>query len=89
MDEDQMSVVSYKLIMIKVHFLVWNDPYRRAAKRGGDGDRKGKQPGTLAPNKVTHIKDYFESHADVLKRNIPTVIGGDFNSIEDIFLDKN
>ena len=42
-----------------------------------------------AQNKVSHRKDYFENLANVLKRDIPTVIGGDFNSIEDIFLDKN
>ncbi len=32
---------------------------------------------------------FFENLAPVLKGGIPTVLGGDFNSIEDIFLDKN
>ncbi len=42
-----------------------------------------------APNQVSSRKTFFENLPAVLKGGIPTVIGGDFNSIEDIFLDKN
>ena len=42
-----------------------------------------------APNQVSLRKQFFENFTDVLKGGIPTVLGGDFNSIEDINLDKN
>ncbi len=42
-----------------------------------------------APNQVSLRKQFFENFTGVLKGGIPTVLGGDFNSIEDIYLDKN
>ncbi len=42
-----------------------------------------------APNQVSHRKMLFENLASILKGGIPTFLGGDFNSVEDIFLDKN
>ncbi len=42
-----------------------------------------------APNHVSQRKEFFESLHAILKGGIPTVFGGDFNCIEDSFLDKN
>ncbi len=41
-----------------------------------------------APNKVSDRVQFFENMSSYIKRGFPTVLGGDFNCIEDIFLDK-
>ncbi len=41
-----------------------------------------------APNIVSDRADFFNSLISSIKGGYPTVLGGDFNCIEDIFLDK-
>ena len=52
-------------------------------------DRRLQFCNIYAPNQVSHRKVFFENLASTLKGGIPTVFGGDFNSIKDTFLDKN
>ena len=42
-----------------------------------------------APNHVSNRKEFFESLPTVIKGGIPTILGGDLNCIEDIYLDKS
>ncbi len=42
-----------------------------------------------APNNVSERAEFFESLSPLIKRGISTVLGGDFNCVEDIFLDKS
>ncbi len=41
-----------------------------------------------APNHVSSRSNFFQQLFSVLKSGVPTILGGDFNCVENIFLDK-
>ncbi len=41
-----------------------------------------------APNKVSDRVEFFDSLSSVIKGGCPTILAGDFNCLEDIYLDK-
>ena len=41
-----------------------------------------------APNTISDRADFFNSLISVVKGHLPSIVGGDFNCIEDLYLDK-